>query len=214
VSQSDLAKLKQLGPCHLEGGFVRLEPLRQEHSKGIAEAATLTDWQFILGTLKTKEDVERRIAEGLESEAKGEAYAFAVRLREEGRVVGSTCYLAVSSKHRRAEIGATWYARDVWGTAVNPECKYLLLKHAFEDWGAVRVQLVTGVDNLHSQRAITKLGAKFEGTLRNYGVRSDGTAREAALIYSIIDKEWPEVRAKLESRISSYRSKDNTRVRS
>lgn len=194
----------RVGPCLLEGDFVRLEPLRPEHSQAITEAAGLTDWTFTLGTLETAQDVDRRIADGLEAEAKDEAYAFAVRLRNGGRVVGSTCYLAVSSKHRRTEIGATWYARDVWGTAVNPECKYLLLRHAFEDWGAVRVQLVTGIDNAHSQRAIVKLGAKFEGTLRNYGIRTDGSPRPAAMVYSIIDSEWRTIKPKLEARIHSF----------
>ena len=206
VSGQHPPKTKNLGPCVLEGSFVRLDPLREEHSEALTAAAGLTDWRFTLGTLKTREDVKKRIAEGLEAEAKDDAYAFAVRLRDGGRVVGSTCYLAVSSKHRRAEVGATWYTRDVWGTAVNPECKYLLLRHAFEEWGAVRVQLVTGIDNIHSQGAIMKLGARFEGTLRNYGMRSNGTPREAALVYSIIASDWPAVRAQLETRLQGFRA--------
>jgi N-acetyltransferase len=82
---------------------------------------------------------------------------------------------------------------------VNPECKYLLLKHAFDDWGAVRIQLGTDVNNVHSQRAILKLGAKLEGKLRNHGIRPDGTVRDA-LLYSIIASEWPEVKSKLLAR--------------
>lgn len=196
-----------LGPCLLEGGIVRLEPLRAEHSQALSEAAKLTDWSGTLSALGSKEDVDRRIADGLDAEAKGEAYAFAVRLKDGGRVAGSTAYLAVSSRHRRAEVGSTWYTRDVWGTGVNPECKYLLLGHAFEEWGAVRVQLVTDVRNVHSQKAIVKLGARFEGTLRNYGMRSDGTPREAALVYSIIASEWPAVKAQLAARIRGFRAK-------
>ena len=192
---------QKLGPCRLEGMFVTLEPLRPEHAPGLFDATGSTDWEWFLGPLKTREDVDRRIAEGIRSEERGDAFAFAVRLASVNRIVGSTSYLAVSEKHRRAEIGSTWYARDVWGTAVNPESKYLLLRHAFEDWGAVRVQLVTDANNLHSQRAIRKLGAKFEGTLRNFGVRPDGSAREEARLYSIIDKEWPHVRQKLLARI-------------
>lgn len=204
--QRPLPKAGRLGPSLLEGDFVRLEPLRQEHSQAVTEAAGLTDWSFTLGALKTSQAVDKRIAEGLDAEAKDEAYAFAVRLKETGLIVGSTSYLAVSSKHRRSEIGATWYTRDVWGTAVNPESKYLLLRHAFDDWGAVRVQLVTGVDNLRSQGAILKLGAKFEGTLRNYGMRTDGTPRTAAKVYSIIESEWPEVKLRLETRIAGFRT--------
>lgn len=194
--------MEALGPCVLEGRFVRLEPLRMEHAAGLFEATKSLDWEWFLGPLRTKEDVERRIAEGVAAEERGEAYAFAVRL-DGGRIVGSTSYLAVVPKHRRAEIGSTWYSRDVWGTAVNPECKYLLLKHAFEEWGAVRIQLGTDARNVHSQRAIVKLGAKFEGILRNHGIRPDGSARDAKL-YSIIGAEWPGVRSKLLERIQSF----------
>ena len=190
----------ELGPCLLEGRVVKLEPLRPEHAAGLFEAAGVTDWSWFLGPLRTREDVDRRIADGVRAEQRGEAYAFAVRLKNGDRIVGSTSYLAVAAKHRRAEVGSTWYTRDVWGTAVNPECKYLLLRHAFEEWGAVRVQLVTDANNLHSQRAILKLGAKLEGTLRNYGIRPDGSVREAKL-YSIVDGEWPEVRKRLLDRI-------------
>jgi N-acetyltransferase len=200
------SKVVSLGPCILEGRHVRLEPLRQEHAQALFEATRLTDWQWTLSAMRSREEVDRRIAEGLEAEAKGDAYAFAVKLKEGGRIVGSTSYLTISSKHKRAEVGSTWYVKDVWGTAVNPECKYLLLSRAFEEWGAVRIQLITDVNNAHSQRAIMKLGAKPEGTLRNYGVRPDGTSREAVSIYSIIASEWPAVKSGLESRIRSSES--------
>ena len=89
------------------------------------------------------------------------------------------------------------------GNRGNPECKFLLLKHAFEDWRAVRVELGTDSNNAHSQRAILKLGAKFEGKLRNYGIRPDGTVRDS-MLYSIIDKEWPKVKSKLLWRLQSF----------
>ena len=202
---------KELGPCVLEGKIVRLEPLRKEHASDIFEATRSLDWEWFLGPLRTKEDVDMRVAEGIAAEAKGDAYAFAVRLAEGGRIVGSTSYLTVVAKHRRAEIGSTWYSRDVWGTAVNPECKYLLLRHAFEDWGAVRVQLGTDANNLHSQRAILKLGAKYEGTLRNHGVRPDRSVRDAKL-YSIIVGEWPGVRSKLLERIQGFEGSQSWRA--
>lgn len=192
-----------LGPCTLEGGFVRLEPLRQAHGGPLLEAARRLEWGWFLTPLRTKEDVESRIAEGLAAEHKGEAYVFAVRLKEDDRVVGSTSYFGVVDKHKRVEIGSTWYTPDVQGTAVNPECKYLLLSHAFEDWGAVRVQFTTDVNNLRSQRAITKLGAKLEGKLRNHGIRSDGSMRDS-MVYSIIASEWPDVKSMLLNRIHSF----------
>jgi N-acetyltransferase len=162
---------QSLGPCTLDGEFVRLEPLRESHAVALFEAGRNLDWEWMLGPLRTKESVDVRIAEGLEREMKKEEYAFAVLLKSNGRVIGSTAYLAVVAKHKRAEVGSTWYSPEHWGTAVNPECKYLLLKHAFEDWSAVRIQLGTDVKNIHSQRAILKLGAKSEGKLRNHGIR-------------------------------------------
>ena len=148
-----------------------------------------------------------RITEGLEKERRNEEYAFAVVLRRNGKVIGITAYLWIVAKHKRAEVGTTWYSPEFQGTAVNPECKYLLLKHAFEDWGAVRVQLSTDVNNLHSQRAILKLGARFEGKLRNHGIRPDGSVRDA-MLYSIVVGEWPEVRSGLLARIQSAESPD------
>jgi len=195
--------MESLGPCILEGKFVRLEPLRREHAPGIHEAAKSTDWEWFLGPLRTRKDVDRRVADGIAAERRGEAYAFAVRMLGDGRILGSTSYMTVVSTHKRAEIGSTWYSKDVWGTAVNPECKFLLLRHAFEEWGAVRIQLGTDSRNVHSQGAILKLGAKFEGTLRNHGIRQDGSARDTKL-YSIVDVEWPEVKANLLSRIQSF----------
>lgn len=194
----------RIGPCTLSGHFVRLEPLREIHAGALWEAARRVDWSLMLGQLHSKADVEKRIESGLRAEEGDSEYAFAVVLAGVKRVVGSTAYLSVVSRHRRVEIGSTWYSPDRWGTAVNPECKYLLLRHAFEDWGAVRVQFGTDFRNMHSRRAILKLGAKFEGTLRNHGVLPDGIVRDA-MLYSIIDTEWPEVKSKLLTRIQGFR---------
>jgi RimJ/RimL family protein N-acetyltransferase len=157
----------------------------------------------MLGPLRTREAVDSRIAEGLRAERRDSDYAFAVVLKKEERVIGSTAYLAIAAKHKRAEIGSTWYSPDFWGTAVNPECKFLLLKRAFEDWGAVRIQLGTDANNIHSQRAILKLGARLEGRLRNHGIRPDGSVRDA-LLYSIIASEWPIIKSSLTTRIRGY----------
>jgi len=135
--------------------------------------------------------------------AKDGEYAFAVVLKNEERIVGSTAYLSISARHRRAEVGSTWYLPEYQRTFVNPECKLLLLKHAFEDWEAVRMQLGTDANNIQSQRAILKLGAKFEGRLRNHGIRPGGKPRDT-MLYSIISSEWPEVKSGLVSRINSY----------
>jgi RimJ/RimL family protein N-acetyltransferase len=195
--------LGTLGPCSLEGRFVRLEPLREKHAAALTEVAVRMDWGWMLTTLRSREDVDGRIAEGLKAERRNEDYAFAVVLKRDGEVVGSTSYFGIVPKHKSAEIGYTWYSPDVQGTVVNPECKFLLLRHAFEDWGAVRVQLRTDANNDHSQRAILKLGAKFEGKMRNQGIRQDGSIRDS-MLYSIIPSEWATVKKGLEARIESF----------
>jgi RimJ/RimL family protein N-acetyltransferase len=195
--------LGTLGPCSLEGRFVRLEPLREKHAAALTEVAVRMDWGWMLTTLRSREDVDGRIAEGLKAERRNEDYAFAVVLKRDGEVVGSTSYFGIVPKHKSAEIGYTWYSPDVQGTVVNPECKFLLLRHAFEDWGAVRVQLRTDANNVHSQRAILKLGAKFEGKMRNQGIRQDGSIRDS-MLYSIIPSEWATVKKGLEARIESF----------
>ena len=181
--------------------MVRLEPLREGHAAALAAAAEELDWGWFLRPLHTKTDIDKRISDGLEAENKDEAYAFAV-VTKDGRVVGSTSYLQVAAEYKRVEIGSTWYTQDAQGTKVSPECKYLLLRHAFEDWDAERVQFTTDANNLRSQRAILKLGAKFEGMLRSDKRRMDGSMRDS-MIYSITTSEWPGVRERLLARIGN-----------
>jgi len=192
----------RLGPGVLEGTFVRLEPLREGHAVALAAAAKKLDWGWFLRPLHTKADVDKRISDGLKAEGEDEAYAYAVITKKDGLVVGSTSYLQVTTGHKRVEIGSTWYTSDTQGTKVNPECKYLLLRHAFDDWGAAMVQFTTDANNFRSQRAITKLGARFEGKLRSDKMRPDGSMRDS-LVYSIIASEWPVVREGLLARINS-----------
>ena len=195
-------KGQNLGPCILEGKYLRLEPLRQEHAEKLANVAARLDWSLMLYPLLSREDVDKRIIAGIEKERKDEEYAFAVVLKKDSQLVGSTSYLAVISRQMRAEIGSTWYSPEFQGTFVNPECKFLLLRHAFEDWGAVPIQLATDANNIHSQRAIMKLGAKFEGRLRNHGIRPDGKPRDT-MMYSITPSDWTEVKSQLICRIAA-----------
>jgi RimJ/RimL family protein N-acetyltransferase len=157
----------------------------------------------MLVQLTTPQTVDAYIQSGLRGEDSGSIYRFAVVLRASDRVVGTTSYLDVQPAHRGIEIGATWYAPDVRGSAVNPEAKLLLLRHAFEDWSAIRVCLKTDANNLQSQAAIRKLGAQYEGTLRQHMIRPDGTYRDSAY-FSIVDKEWPEARERLERRVDAF----------
>ena len=198
---------EKLGPCTLEGRFVRLEPLRSDHLDGLADAAAKIDWSLMLYPLLSKSDVEKRIRRCLDSEAGDEEYSFAVITKADRKIIGSTAYLNVVSHHKRVETGSTWYLPELRGTFVNPECKFLLLQHAFEDWHAVRVQLGTDARNIQSQRAISKLGAKLEGKLRNYGIRPDGRPRDS-MLYSIIDSEWENVKSRLLARIKNVEVND------
>ena len=120
-----------------------------------------------------------------------------------GRVAGATRYLNMAPEHRGLEIGGTWYGADFQRTAVNTECKYLLLEYAFETLGCIRVQLKTDERNLRSQRAIERIGAKYEGILRNHMILPDGGYRDS-VFYSIIDSEWPGVKKSLEEKLVQY----------
>jgi N-acetyltransferase len=192
--------IRTLGPVFLEGRFVVLEPMLQKHAPDILDAGKELDWAWMSVNLDRLESVENWISDAIEAERRGEEFAFVVKEKSTGDVIGSTRYMDTHSRQRGTEIGWTWYTPTVWGTVVNPECKLLLLTHAFEDWGAIRVQLKTDYNNVRSQRAIEKLGAKYEGRLRNHRFRADGTIRDSVM-YSIIPDEWPTVKASLIERV-------------
>ena len=195
-----------LGPVSLTGNFIYLEPMRPEHAKGILDAGRDFDWAWMTVKLENLESVRMWIAEAQGAEARGEDYPFVVRERRTEKIIGCTRYMDTHPKQMATEIGWTWYSPSLWGTVVNPECKLLLLAHAFDDWGAVRVQLKTDNNNIHSQRAILKLGAKYEGRLRSHRFRADGTLRDT-MMYSILLEEWPEVKASLLKRIQDLTKK-------
>ena len=186
-------------PIRLEGPSLVLEPLTVEHA---AELWPKADPEIFLHTLDWPRDSGLEafadwLREGL---ARPETLLFLMRTRPELEAVGTTGYLDIRPQHRGLEIGRTWIAKSHQGTRVNPESKYLLLRHAFEDLGAARVQFKTDVNNLHSQRAIEKLGARREGVLRRFQVRANGFVRDT-MVFSIIAEEWPEVKAGLEARL-------------
>lgn len=189
-----------LGPVALRGRHLRLEPLQETHARALLEVAQDPQiWTWMSARPTTRPAMDEWIAAALDAQRRGEEYPFAV-VRSDGRVIGSTRYMDVQAANRGVEIGWTWYAPDTWGTVINPECKYLMFQHAFEVWSAVRVALKTDALNLHSQAAIKKLGARFEGTLRNHRIRLDGSLRDTVM-FSVVASEWPAVQAALKSRI-------------
>jgi RimJ/RimL family protein N-acetyltransferase len=193
--------LAPLGPITLTGVHIRLEPMRPSHARALLEVGRDDAiWSWMPARPVTLEQMDRLLEKAMEAEAQGREYPFVVVRLEDNRIIGSTRYLDVQEADRNVEIGWTWYTPDVWGGVVNPEAKYLLMRHAFDDWRAVRVALKTDIKNLHSQAAIKKLGARYEGTLRNQRIRLDGSYRDT-VIFSVIESEWPQVKARLEERL-------------
>ncbi len=183
-------------PVVLEGERVRLEPLDHSHAGDLAEACQDGElWKLWYTFAPSPERVGDYIAEALEGRECGEL-PFAVRHRDSGRVVGSTRFFRVDERNRRLELGHTWYARRCQRTGLNTECKWLLLRHAFETLDAIAVELRTHWHNRASRAAIARLGAKQDGVLRNHTVSADGVYRDT-VVFSIINQEWPAVRQNL-----------------
>src|SRR5262249_17666561 len=181
---------------------IRLEPLTLEHHNALCEIGLDEAlWRWIPHFVRTREDMLDYIRTALQWQADGTALPFATVELKSGRVVGSTRYMNIDSANRHVEIGATWIGRPWQRTAVNTEAKYLMLRHAFETLGCIRVELKTDALNEQSRNAILRIGARYEGIFRNHMICADGRLRDSAW-YSIIDREWPQVKAGLEEKLS------------
>lgn len=188
-----------LTPITLTGKFIRLEPLSEAHISALAFAgADEAIWEYMrYGLVTTEEKMRVWVLDMLQRQAQGGDLPFAVHHLQAGRVIGATRYMNIDPAARGLEIGGTWYAPEFQRTSVNTECKYLLLKYAFETLGCIRVQIKTDILNVGSQRSIERLGAKKEGILRNHIIRLDGSYRDS-VFYSIIESEWAGIKRKLE----------------
>lgn len=185
-------------PVTLTGQFVRLEPLRPDHAPELFAASSPDLFEHLLrGPDEWSLAGFERLVARLISQPR---VPFAIIALDTGRVVGCTSYLNIRPEHRGLEIGTTWIARNRHSTAVNPESKLLLMRHAFETLEAVRVEYLVSVLNLRSQRAVAKLGAVREGVMRNRWVLPSGAVRDC-VVFSVTQGEWPEVRARLEERL-------------
>jgi RimJ/RimL family protein N-acetyltransferase len=191
-------------PIVLKGENARLEPLDAKHAEGLfAIGQEEKIWRYLLRPkLESVADALSFVEDALRVAATGSQLPFAIIDQKNNRVAGSTRYLDIRSNDRAIEIGSTWLGRDFQRTAINTECKYLLLRHAFEDLGAVRVTLKTDGRNEQSQRAIERLGAVREGVLRKHMMMWDGYIRDT-VYYSILDSEWPPVKRRLEGFLRS-----------
>ena len=186
-------------PVVLQGNYVRLELMNETHVPALAEIGVGQDfWHFMVyGDMKTEDDMRAWVLDILSRAAKGTDLPFVAVELKSGRVAGATRYLNIMPNDRGLEIGGTWYGPEFQRTAVNTECKYLLLRHAFETLDSIRVQLKTDSRNERSQRAIERIGGVREGVLRNHMILAGGYFRHS-VFYSILDSEWGEVKKRLE----------------
>jgi RimJ/RimL family protein N-acetyltransferase len=196
-------------PVTLEGRHVRLEPMTRERADAIARAlgAAATDgnmWESKVTAIPRPEGMRAYVDQALAELDRGASLPFVTVDRAGGRAVGSTRFMNIEAPHRRLEIGTTWIGKSFQRTAINTEAKYLMLRHAFETLRCIAVDLRTHEKNLQSRTAIERLGAKLDGILRNHRILPDGSLRNTAT-YSIIDAEWPEVKARLELRLGAPR---------
>ena len=189
----------EVKPVVLQGKHVWLEPMTESHIPALAEIGVgQTFWDFMVyGNMNTVEDMRNWVMDILSRAEKGTDLPFVAIHLASGRVAGATRYLNTMPNDRGLEIGGTWYGSEFQRTPVNTECKYLMLCHAFETLGCIRVQLKTDLRNERSQKAIERIGAVKEGVLRNHMILPDGHYRHS-VFYSILDTEWPDVKKKLE----------------
>lgn len=194
------AAFENLAP-RLEGTLVVLEPLEGSHAEELWQAAQAAEiWQW-LADLASRERFEQWWELSAAAMTQGSEGVFAIRSRRDGEVIGSSRYLALRPENRALEIGWTWFNPAAWRTGANVETKLLMLGHAFETLGCVRVELKTDARNERSRKAMEAIPAQFEGVLRKHMIVPDVGQRDSAF-FSVIDSEWPEVRANLQHRLS------------
>ena len=188
-------------PTTLEGRFIRLLPLSVEHHAHLcAIGLEPALWQHTTIRVQTPDEMRRYIEKALDSQAAGTALPFVIVLQPSGQIVGTTRYHSIAREHRRVEIGFSWVGLPWQRSPVNSEAKYLLLGYAFEQARCQRVEFKADAENAPSCQALLRIGATREGILRQYMSSPHKGARDIAL-FSIIDREWPDIKARLELRL-------------
>ncbi|TAM85961.1 MAG: N-acetyltransferase [Candidimonas sp.] len=192
-------------PVTLTGAYARLEPLSPAHAADLVEAVKDGElWRLWYTSVPEPDRVAAEIARRLGLLEKGAMLPFAVVEPATGRAVGMTTYMNVDAANRRLEIGSTWYRHRVQHTALNTECKLMLLTHAFETLDCIAVEFRTHFFNFQSRAGIERLGAKFDGILRQHSIAANGTVRDTC-VYSIVASEWPAVKTHLSYQLSKPR---------
>jgi len=193
--------LLDIRPVKLAGEHVLLEPLSEEHYEGLVDVGLDPElWRWTVTLIRSPSDMRTYVEEALRLRDQGYAVPFAIRDRASGRVIGSTRFGNIDRANRRVEIGWTWIAREWQRTAANTESKYLMLRHAFDELGCIRVEFKTDLLNQASRRALERIGAAHEGVLRKHVVTATGRVRDT-VYYSVIQEEWPQVRSALEQKL-------------
>jgi RimJ/RimL family protein N-acetyltransferase len=191
-----------LQPITLRGKFAGLEPLETHHVEALGDAASDGElWNLKVTTVPSRQGMANYVQTALNNQAAGEQQAFVIKRLADDKVVGCTRYYQINLENRNLSIGFTWHAESVQRTAINTECKLLLLTHAFEELKCIGVAFHVDDTNLKSQTAVQRLGATKEGILRNHMIMPDGRFRHTHC-YSIIDTEWPAVKPKLIDRLT------------
>jgi len=189
-------------PVTLDGQFIRLEPLSLAHHAALCEVGLSDEiWRWMPQQVHSAEDMRAWIEDALKAQGQGTALPLATLEKSTGRAIGSTRFGNIDGSNRRVEIGWTWLGVPWQRTAANTEAKYLMLRHAFETLGCIRVEFKTDSLNERSRAALLRIGAKEEGTFRNHVIVSTGRIRHS-VYYSIIDAEWPAVKAHLEEKLA------------
>ncbi|GAC1510394.1 MAG: GNAT family protein [Bradyrhizobium sp.] len=190
-----------LEPVSLSGPHAQLKPLSQDHCAGLTEAVRDGElWKLWYTSVPRPEDMRKEIDRRLALQAAGSMLPWTV-FDADGRIAGMTTYMNVDALNRRVEIGSTWYARRVQRSAVNTQCKLLLLAHAFDKLDCIAVEFRTHFFNHQSRRGIERLGARLDGILRSHQLAPNGTLRDT-VVYSIIASEWPTVKAHLDYQLN------------
>jgi len=184
-------------PVTLAGRHVRLEPLSLAHLDALCAVGLDEElWRWTTAGVRTRDDMQRYIEMALEWREAGTALPFATMLQPDGTVIGSSRFANIDRPNRRLEIGWTWIGRPWQRTPANTEAKYLMLRHAFEVLGCIRVEFKTDVLNTTSRNALLRIGAREEGIFRRHMITETGRVRDS-IYFSIIEAEWPAVKAGL-----------------
>jgi RimJ/RimL family protein N-acetyltransferase len=188
-------------PITLQGNHVRLEPLSLAHLDGLCDVGLEPKlWRWTTSSVRAAEDMRAYVETALRWQAAGTALPFTTFSAETSRVIGSTRFANIDRTNRRVEIGWTWVGIRWQRTSVNTEAKYLMLRHAFETLGCIRVEFKTDSLNERSRNALLRIGAKEEGTFRNHMIVHDGRYRHS-VYFSMIESEWPQIKARLEEKL-------------